>query len=225
LEFEIIFQDENLIAINKPYGYFVHQSRLDPYTDQIILPLLRNQIGMHVHPVHRLDRKTTGVLLFGKNKVAQSNINQLFREGLVKKEYQAIVRGWINQTGHIDYPITNEDGKTQEAVTDYSLIAKSEINISSGKYPTSRYSLVSLVPVTGRQHQLRKHMAHILHPIIGDRPHGCNKQNKFFKEQYMLDEMMLHATKLSFNYEGKEIIIEANYSSEFNRIQNSLNLI
>ena len=95
---------------------------------------------MHLYPVHRLDRKTTGVLLFCKNKETQSNLNQVFREKEIRKEYQAIVRGWINENGHIDYAITNEDGKTQDAVTDYQLINASEIDISKGNFPTSRYS-------------------------------------------------------------------------------------
>lgn len=147
-------------------------------------------------------------------------MQQQFAQNLVKKKYIAIVRGYTDDSGTIDYPLTNDKGKTQEAITRYKTLNRAELDIPFGKFKTSRYSLVELNPQTGRMHQLRKHLAHIFHPIIGDRPHGCNKQNKFFKEQWSMTTMLLHALEISFKnpITGKEITIKANLQSEFQRI-------
>ncbi|HPK09107.1 MAG TPA: pseudouridine synthase [Saprospiraceae bacterium] len=220
--FEILFEDESIVAINKPYGYFVHTTSMDPYTDMVVLNKLRDQLGYRIYPVHRLDRKTSGILLFAKNQEIQSTLNTLFREGQVYKEYQAIVRGWISKSDTIDYDLTNDSGKIQNAITEYQMIQHLEIPISSGSFETSRYSEVLLIPKTGRYHQLRKHMAHIMHPIIGDRPHGCNKQNRFFKNQFQLEEMMLYASNIQFRLLDTAYSINANPSSEYQRISGLL---
>ena len=224
---EIIYRDQNLIAVNKPYGYFVHKSKLDPLADQIVLPMLRDQIGQFVYPVHRLDRKTTGVLLFTLDKNIQAILNKQFENKTVLKKYIAIVRGWTEKEGSIDYSLKNLDGKVQEALTLFQTIKKSEINIAFGKFKTSRYSLVQLMPTTGRMHQLRKHMSHINHPIIGDRPHGCNKQNRLFLEHFEFSEMLLHAQCLTINHpiNGRRIQIEASFHTEFSRMLLALNLL
>jgi len=217
---DIIFSTKNLVAINKPAGLLVHPSPIARDADTSALQLLRDQIGQYVYPVHRLDRKTSGVLLFALNKEILTTLGSAFQKGDIKKEYHAIVRGYIADSGEIDYDLINDKDKKQSALTNFQCLERTEINLPFGKHLTSRYSLVKLSPKTGRYHQLRKHMAHIFHPIIGDRPHGCNKQNKFFKEHFGLTEMMLHATTLCFkDPETKELIsINANRSKEFNRI-------
>ena len=217
---EIIFSSKNLIAINKPAGLLVHPSPIARDADTSALQLLRDQIGQYVYPVHRLDRKTSGVLVFALNKESLSLLSKAFQEGTIEKEYHAIVRGHIADSGIIDYELVNDKNKKQSALTKYHCLKRTEINLPFGKHPTSRYSLVRLTPQTGRHHQLRKHMAHIFHPIIGDRPHGCNKQNKLFKETFGLIEMMLHATNIGFeDPETKErITINANKSKEFERV-------
>lgn len=176
---------------------------------------LRDQIGQRVYPVHRLDRKTSGVLLFAKSKEVNSAIQQQFQNRSVRKKYVAIVRGFISSNGSIDYALT-EGGRTQTALTHYKCLQRFELNIPFGKFATSRYSYVELIPDTGRFHQLRKHMAHIFHPIIGDRPHGCNKQNKLWKERFDITTMLLHATSLEVEWPiGSRKVIHANISSEF----------
>jgi len=215
---EIIFENDILIAINKPHGLLVHRTRIAADAEEFALQLLRDQTGQRVYPAHRLDRKTSGVLLFAKTPEANSTIQRLFRERLVTKVYKAVVRGWIPQEGVIDYAI-GENGKTQAAQTTYQLIQKFELNIPSGKHLTSRYSLVTLTPHTGRYHQLRKHLAHIFHPIIGDRPHGCNKQNKIWKERFGMTKMLLHAEQIRFELpEYGMIDIWADKSDEFQRV-------
>jgi tRNA pseudouridine65 synthase len=200
----------------------VHRSRIAIDAEVFALQLLRDQIGQKVYPAHRLDRKTSGLLLFAKSKESNSFLQEQFRTQRVKKVYHAIVRGFISEQGLIDYPLTNE-GKTQDAQTDFKLLKHLEIPLPSGKFPTSRYSLVELRPQQGRFHQLRKHMAHIFHPIIGDRPHGCNKQNKLWKTEFQMTSMLLHAQSLIFQLPSQEIIeLEANYSPVF---QNTLELL
>jgi tRNA pseudouridine65 synthase len=220
LELPILYQDENLIAINKPHGLLVHRSSYAAEAEEFAVQILRDQIGKFVYPCHRLDRKTAGVLLFALDRETNTLMQKQFAENKVKKKYHAIVRGHTEQSGKIDYALTNEAGKTQEAVTNYKTLAKTEINIPFGKHETSRYSLIEVTPETGRMHQIRKHMAHIFHPIIGDRPHGCNKQNKLFKEKWEMTTMMLHAVFIEFEHPhtGKKIKIEAPLQNEFFRM-------
>lgn len=195
---DILYQDEYLIAVNKPHGLLVHRSGIAADTTTFALQLLRNQICRSVYPSHRLDRKTSGVLLFALDKETDRLSQQLFYDKKVTKKYLAIVRGHTGEKGTIDYPLKKENGTLQEAVTHYKTLSQSEIGVASGKFSTSRYSLIEATPETGRMHQIRKHFAHIFHPILGDRPHGCNKQNKLWKEHFDMDTMMLHARSLSF---------------------------
>lgn len=216
---EILFEDDHIIAINKPHGLLVHKSPIARNADTFAIQELRNQIDQRVHPVHRLDRKTSGVLLFTKNQELIAPLQKQFSEKMVEKKYRAILRGYTDDEGLIDYPLTNDKGKVQKAQTAYITLAKTEVNVPFGKFNTSRYSLVEATPKTGRMHQLRKHFAHILHPIIGDRPHGCNKQNKLFLEKWQMSKMMLHAKSLQIVHpiNGQKITIEADVSSEFKR--------
>lgn len=223
---EILFQCEHLVAINKPNGLLVHRSPIASDADVFAVQLLRDQLGRKVYPVHRLDRKTSGVLLFALDDATNSEMQRKFMDGETNKTYHAIVRGYTPDTGTIDYPLKRDDGVTQDAVTHFETLMRSEVPFVVGKHPTSRYSLVKLNPVTGRMHQLRKHMAHILHPIIGDRPHGCNKQNRFFKEHLGMMQMMLHAVELEFVHpvNGQLITIHASYPREFVRMLDLLGL-
>ena len=135
------------------------------------------------------------------------------------------MRGYTPDTQTIDYALRHDDtGVLQEAVTHLKTIQRTEIPLPFGKHDTSRYSLVELTPTTGRMHQLRKHMAHILHPIIGDRPHGCNKQNKLFKEHFAMNTMLLHARHLSFRHpvSAEDVTIEAPFQAEFERMMRTL---
>lgn len=192
----------------------MHRSRIARDVGVFALQTLRDQIGAAVYPTHRLDRKTSGVLLFAKSREAHARMQTLFRERKVSKNYLALVRGYLDIEGLIDYPLKNED-KVQDAQTRYQCLEQYEIPIPSAGFPTSRYALVALQPLTGRFHQLRKHMAHLRHPIIGDRPHGCNKQNKLWKEQFGMTHMLLHARELAFDWEDAPVRIEAPLSATF----------
>lgn len=219
-EIEIIYRDEHLIAINKPHGLLVHPSWLARDATESAMQLLRNQVGQHVFPAHRLDRKTSGVLLFSLDKNTDHLMQPLFAAGRVHKTYLAIVRGFAKDEETIDYPLQKENGNMQDALTHYQTLARSEINLPTTRHQTSRYSLVKITPKTGRMHQIRRHFAHILHPVIGDRPHGCNKQNKLFNENFAMTTMLLHAQEMQFEhpFDGKITLISANPGDEFLRV-------
>ena len=223
---DILYEDEDLIAINKPHGLLVHRSAIAADASEFALQLLRDQLQQTVYPAHRLDRKTGGALLFSRNKEMDSLSQQLFADKKVTKIYWTIVRGYTDDSGSIDYPLRKENGTLQDAVTHYRTLSRSEIAIPSGKYATSRYSLVEVKPETGRMHQIRKHMAHIFHPILADRPYGCNKQNKLWKEQFTMDTMMLHAASLTFEHPRSQqtVTIQAPLLPEFIRVQKILGL-
>lgn len=222
---EIVYQDEHLIAINKPHGLLVHRSKIANDATEFALQILRDQIGRHVNPVHRIDRKTSGVLLFAFEKEVEIDMQKQFQEGLVAKKYLAILRGYAPEQMDIDYPLAKENGTLQAAFTSFKTLQRAEIDVAFGKHQTSRYSLVEATPTTGRMHQLRKHFAHIFYPIIGDRKHGCNKQNRFFKEQFQMTTMLLHASALQFKHPvtGKEIAISAKPQNEFIEVMDLMN--
>lgn len=222
---EILFQDKDIIAINKPHGLLVHRSPIAADASEFAIQVLREQIDQMVYPVHRLDRKTSGVLLFALNKAAERALQIQFDKKQIHKSYLAILRGFTPEEGTIDYPLKNEKEVVQDAITHFKTLEKSEISIAFGKHPTSRYSLVLAHPETGRMHQIRKHFAHIFHPIIGDRPHGCNKQNKLWLETYEMNKMMLHAYSLGFKHPvtGSNLSISATPSHDFQRVSDILN--
>ena len=197
---EIIYRDEYLIAINKPHDLLVHRSPIAAEVEEFAMQILRDQIGAKVYRAHRIDRKTGGVLLFALNKDTEKLMQQQFMNNQVHKKYLAIVRGHTPDSGEIDYSLRKENGTLQDAFTAYHTINRAELPVPLGKHETSRYSLIEAEPTTGRMHQLRKHFAHIFHPIIGDRTHGCNKQNKLFKEKWEMTTMLLHASQLSFTH-------------------------
>ncbi|MGE8378911.1 MAG: pseudouridine synthase [Sphingobacterium sp.] len=226
MSLEILYEDESIVAINKPHGLLVHRSSIARDTSEFALQLLRDQLGKTVYPAHRLDRKTGGVLLFSLNKETDQYLQKSFQEHQIDKKYLAVLRGFAPEEGIIDYPLKKDNGTIQEAQTSFRLLAKSELDIPFGKFPTSRYSLVEANPLTGRMHQLRRHFAHIFYPIIGDRPHGCNKQNKFWKENYQMDTMLLHASELTFKHplSGETVHVKAAIQSDFQKVLGILNI-
>jgi tRNA pseudouridine65 synthase len=219
---EIIFQDEYLVAINKPHGLLVHRSKIAIDADEFAVQMLRDQINQPVFPVHRLDRKTSGILLFALNSEMNSIMQQQFMNREVSKKYLAFVRGFMESEGTIDYPLKKESGTEQDAITHFKSLKLGELPFPSGKFNSSRYSLIELNPETGRMHQIRRHLAHVFHPIIGDRPHGCNKQNKLFLERLDMNVMLLHASELTFVHpvSNENIELKAPLFSEFERVLN-----
>ncbi|WP_082897055.1 tRNA pseudouridine(65) synthase TruC [Thalassotalea crassostreae] len=208
-QLEILYQDEHLVAVNKPSGLFVHRSFMDRHEKYFALQLVRDLVGQYVYPLHRLDRPTSGVLLFGLSEDVARKMGQAFTDKTIQKTYYAITRGHLNGEGQVDYPLkekldklgdkyVNQDKPAQDAVTDYQSIATSSLAIPLGKFDSVRYSLIKLKPHTGRRHQIRRHLAHLRHPIIGDINYGDNKQNPFFGKHFGFRRLMLHAQQLEF---------------------------
>ncbi len=207
-KFEVIFEDEHMIAIHKPPGILVHPTRISEDTFSV-LPILRDQIRQRVYPIHRLDRGTSGLLIFGKNKEAASFLNAQFRMQEVEKEYIAVIRGHVKEEDRIDYPLAKDKFKEkQEAITDFYRLSQTELDFAISRYPSSRYSLVRVLPKTGKFHQIRRHFAHIRHPVLGDKKHGDCKHNKYFRENLGIDRMLLHASKMKILPYGSERKLE-----------------
>jgi tRNA pseudouridine65 synthase len=223
-DINILYQDDFLVAINKPHGLLVHRTPIAKDATRFALQEVRNMVGKNVYPIHRLDRKTSGILLFALSEQVHKEMQAEFAARKVDKIYWAIVRGYTDDSGTIDYPLCNESGKSQEAVTHYQTLDKAELPVPHGKHATSRYSLVEIKPITGRTHQIRKHFAHIFHPIIADRTHGCNKQNRFFTHQWNMNTMLLHARKIHFEHPvtKKTVSLTAEVQSEFQRMMDMM---
>ncbi len=218
--FTILYEDDLLVAINKPAGILVHRTGISE--DKVfVLQLLRDQLGgARIYTTHRLDRGTSGVLVFAKTQDAARFLGEQFMGKTVEKKYWALVRGWLPEPGTIDYALADkETGKGHlDAVTHYSPMAKSEIDAPIGlRYKTARFSLVEARPETGRRHQIRKHFAHINHPVIGDVRHGDVKQNKYFRDVFGMKRMMLHSAFIQFEHpETREMLrIEAPVGEDF----------
>lgn len=216
----VLFQDQHYIAINKPSGLLVHRSEIDRSERRFALQLLRNQIGQHVFPIHRLDKPTSGVLLFGLHAEAASRAQEAFRARQVKKEYLAVCRGYMPVEGVIDYPLSDNREKMergeqerppQPATTSYRCLGTTELPFALGRYDAVRYSLLKLMPETGRKHQLRRHLKHISHPIVGDTRYGDGQHNRLYREQFNSRRLLLFAIRLQLihPYTGELLCIES----------------
>ena len=218
----ILFQDEYYVAIDKPSGLLVHRSFLDKHETQFAMQMLRDQLGQHVFPVHRLDRPTSGVLLFALSSEAARKMNEVFANHQMTKRYLALVRGFAPEHRLVDRPLKEELDKIadkfadqnkapQEAQTEFRCLRQAVLPIPLGKYPSIRYSLVECYPKTGRKHQIRRHLNYLAYPIIGDVNHGDNQHNHFFWQHFNLQRLMLFAQQLSFThpYTNEYIHLEA----------------
>ncbi len=203
----VLYQDEHLIAVDKPSGLLVHRSEVDRRETRFAMQQVRDHIGMRVYPVHRLDKPTSGVLLFALHREAARKLTALFQENRVRKTYMAVVRGYTEPQGTIDYALkeqldkmtdsrADKDKAPQSAITLYRRCQTIELPFSVGKHDTTRYSLLQICPHTGRKHQIRRHMKHIFHPIIGDTTHGDGRHNQFFRTEFHCRQLLLAATEL-----------------------------
>jgi len=227
----ILFRDEHIIAIHKPAGLLVHRSELDRNETRFAVQLLRDQIGQHVHPVHRLDKGTSGILVFALDRSTAALLGSQFESRAVIKHYLAVVRGHPAATGHIDYPLSRrrDDAERsrhaasdapQPAITDFTRLATIELPWAIDRYPRSRYALLALAPKTGRRHQLRRHMKHIAHPIIGDATFGKGIHNRSFQERLDSHRLLLACVEMTFTHpaSGKPVLLTAPPSEDFSAL-------
>lgn len=232
---DILYQDEWLVAIDKPSGLLVHRSKIDRHETRFAIQLLRDQIGQYVFPVHRLDKPTSGVLLFALDPETARDITEQFTQRAIEKQYLAVVRGHTDDHGFIDKPLrealdpasdsrARQNKAGQQARTDYTLLARTELPEPVRPYPTSRYSLLRLRPTTGRRHQIRRHLNHIAHPIIGDVNHGDRYHNQFFRRQFNCHRLLLMAQSLEFTHPKTQsrIRLDAKMDETFTRVVEGL---
>jgi tRNA pseudouridine65 synthase len=218
---DILYQDDALIAVNKPAGLAVHRSKMVGNAETFLIDVLREQVGGTTYLAHRLDRATSGVLLIARSTEVAAALGEQFMGRDVHKRYLAVVRGWPEPSeGAIDYPLpgSRETGPRRDAQTDYRRLDTIEVPIELGRYPQQRYALVLAEPQTGRFRQIRKHMAHIHHPVIGDCQHGRSDHNRLYKQYFSCHRMLLHAWRLSFRHpvDGRPMTLEAPLDDAFN---------
>lgn len=215
----ILYHDDYLAAVDKPPGLLVHRTGLDAGETRFAVQLLRDQIGQPVWPAHRLDKGTSGVLLFALDATTASALGKAFESGEgIQKTYQAMVRGWPGDEGLIDHPLRRMTDDTrdtrdtlQSAQTRYQTRERFELPLAFGGFETTRCARIELHPLTGRRHQLRRHMKHLSHPIIGDSTHGKGPLNRVVAEFLGVQRMWLHASALAISHpiSGETLRIEA----------------
>ena len=230
-ELPILYRDEHLVAIHKPAGLLVHPSPVAGGERRCAMKLLRDQLGCWVYPVHRLDRPTSGVLLFALSSDIARHLGEQFSSATVSKTYVAVVRGWPAAEGVIDHPLkqvwdaladppSSRDKPAQAALTRYRTLATVELPRRVDRYPTSRYALVRLTPESGRRHQLRRHLKHLSHPIIGDSSYGKSRHNRLFHELFGNERLLLAAVGLGLRHpvSGCRLNIDAPPEPAFQRL-------
>ena len=234
-ELPILYRDEHLIAVHKPSGLLVHRTVLDRHETRFAVQILRDQIGQYVHPAHRLDRGTSGVLLFALDRDISRILSAQFETQQIDKTYLAVVRGHPDESGVIDHPLSrrfddyefrsaNTIGEAQSALTRYRRLATVELPYGVDRYPTSRYALLELKPETGRRHQLRRHLKHQAHPIIGDATYGKGQHNRLFQELFGCHRLLLACLEMRIAHpvSGEPLTLSAPLAEDFSSLLEKL---
>jgi len=224
----IVYLDDCLVAVNKPAGLLVHPSFLDNAETETAMKQTRDLLGRWVYPVHRLDKPTSGILVFALSSEIARLLTGAFTERSVRKQYLAVVRGYTREAETIDYPLreiwdkmtdreSSRNKPAQAAVTSYERLATAELPFAVRPHPTARYSLLRVKPQTGRNRQIRRHLKHIFHPIIGDHKHGDNAHNRMFEEHLESTRLLLHASAISFAHPvtGEQMNLQAGLPADF----------
>lgn len=208
-ELRVCYRDSMLVIVDKPAGMLVHRSGIDARETVFLMQTLRDQLGQHVFPVHRLDKPTSGLVIFALSSDMARALSMLFEQGEVEKTYLAFVRGHTVPSLNIDHPLRDEvdskgrktkEGPVREAATQLRTRASWTVPEPVDRYPQARYSKVELKPLTGRYRQLRRHMKHISHPILGDVRYGKGTHNRFVEERVGVKRLWLHAQSLTFSH-------------------------
>ncbi|HEY4291763.1 pseudouridine synthase [Luteibacter sp.] len=220
---DILYQDDDIVAVNKPANLAVHRSKFVGPDDAFLIDLLREQVEGRLHLAHRLDRATSGVLLVARSSEVAAQLGEQFMGRSVRKRYLAVVRGWPDPAeGTVDYPLpgSRDTGPRKDARTDYRCLATVEVDIPLGRYEKQRYAFLAAEPQTGRFRQIRKHFAHIHHPIVGDSQHGRGDHNRLFKQHFASHRLLLHAASLSFAHpgDGRAVTLNASLDDTWNRL-------
>lgn len=224
----ILHRDEHYIVVDKPAGVLVHRTAVDAREPRCLLQTLRDQIDRRVHPVHRLDKGTSGIIVFALHPGAANRLACAFREERVDKLYLAVVRGYAPERVVVDWPLRDtidtpsrrRSATLRPAVTDVRCLARAELSTPVGRYATARYSLVACRPRSGRQHQIRRHLKHLRHPVIGDANYGDLAHNRFFRNTLGVGRLLLAAIQICFQhpYTNTALRIAAPLDESFRRV-------
>ena len=217
---QLLHQDDRLAVVNKPAGLMVHDSKLARGEDDFLADRLRDQLGRPIFLVHRLDRATSGCLLLAFDREAASALGKTLMGGGVTKDYLTICRGWpAEETWQVDHDLDGGPGKPvkKQAITDFQRLATGELAVPVGEFSHSRYALLRCQPQTGRFRQIRRHLKHLSHHMIGDTSHGDGRHNRIFRMQGV-HRMLLHAERLRFPHpEGGQIDTHAPVDRAFQK--------
>src|SRR5260370_13093922 len=184
----VLYQDDDLLAVDKPSGVVVHRGW--GRDGEVVMTLARALSRRRVYPVHRLDRGTSGVLVLALTAAAARAVGEAFEAGRVRKRCLVLVRGIAPESGVVDHPVPRSPGGPRvPAVTRFRRLATFE-----------RYSWLEAFPETGRLHQVRRHLKHISHPVIGDVRYGKGEHNRLFRTRFGLYRLALHAAEVSFEH-------------------------
>jgi tRNA pseudouridine65 synthase len=215
----ILHLDDQVVVVDKPAGMPVHRSRMVGDGDVYLVDVVRETVPGSLHLIHRLDRGTSGVVLIGRNAEVAGILGKQFMQREIGKTYLAVCRGWPDESGEIDYPLpgVRENSERKPALTRWRSLHTVEVPIAINRYPQQRYALVEISPETGRYRQIRRHFAHLRHPLIGDTSHGRTEHNRLYKQHFAVHRMLLHAWRLEFTHPlgGERLCIEAPLDAEF----------
>ncbi|MDE0535101.1 pseudouridine synthase [Tenacibaculum sp. L6] len=219
----ILYEDDYIVCASKPNNVVVHHAHhsRNVADEASLLQLLQEQCGEKMYPIHRLDRKTSGILLLAKKSEYVAKFQELFTNNQIQKTYYGIVRGHAPEAKIIDSPVKGRDANVhKEAETHLEMLKTVTVDIPVKPYDTSRYSLVKLMPKTGRLHQLRIHMNKISHPLIGDPKYGDKNHNMMFLENFNCENLFLHARSLEFihPYSNEKLEIIAELPEDWNTV-------
>jgi len=207
---DIVYEDDWLLAVNKPAGLLVHRSGIAAGETDFLLDRVQAHAGAAVYLAHRLDRATSGVVLLAKSRGIAGDLGRQFMQRRVVKTYLAVVRGWPENEGVIDYPLPDvrERSPRKPALTRWRTLATTTVPIALGKYPEQRYALVAAMPQTGRYRQIRKHFHHVSHHLVGDTSHGRGDHNRLWRMHFGAHRMLLHAWCLALAHPVSDAAIE-----------------
>lgn len=218
----ILHEDADLLAVNKPAGLLVHRSKIANGETDFLLDRIAAQTAATLFLAHRLDRATSGVVLLAKSREVAGELGRLFMAREVSKRYLAVVRGWPEPEGVIDYPLPDvrERSPRKPALTRWRTLATATLPIAMGKYPEQRYALVEALPETGRYRQIRKHLHHVSHHIVGDTSHGRGDHNRIWRTHLGMHRMLLHAWRLEFAHprNGERLHLQAPLDAAWQRV-------
>ena len=221
MDLDVLYHDEFLAVVDKPAGLMVHDSKLARGETDFAADRLREQFGKPIFLVHRLDRATSGCLLLAFDRDSASLLGKALMSRGVEKDYLAVCRGWPAEAEFsVDHPLDGGPGKPQKkpAVTHFEKLATVELDQPSAGFATSRYALLRARPETGRFRQIRRHLKHLSHHLIGDTSHGDGRHNRAFRMRG-IHRMLLHAERLAFAHphDGRRIVVDALPDAEFAR--------